>query len=64
MVRRANTSDPTMEDNLNRLQRLSEQSLRAKILIPLLESLGFEGVESRHGVLERGKDILAWRRVW
>lgn len=62
MLQHANTSDPTTEETLNRLQRLSEQSLTVRVVVPLLEALGFEGVENRHGVLERGKDILAWRR--
>ena len=54
---RKNTGDP-----LVRLQRLREADLTEKILLPLFEAMGFEGVENRHGPFEKGKDIVAWSR--
>jgi hypothetical protein len=49
-------------DPFARLQGLREVDLIEKIIVPLFEALGFEGVENRHGTLEKGKDIIAWNR--
>lgn len=43
------------------LQNLDEEQLTKQILIPLLRSLGFEGVRYEHGRFERGKDLVFWR---
>ncbi len=48
----------TSERLLERLQRLSEDELRDTVVRPLLDRLGFERVELRHGATERGVDLL------
>ena len=46
---------------LYKLQKLNENRLRDRILVPLLEKLGFDFVEVRHGHLEKGKDIVCMK---
>jgi hypothetical protein len=41
---------------------MDERSLRACVLIPLFEAMGFHDVSHHHGGgLEQGKDIVMWR---
>lgn len=42
------------------LSNLSEAELRRAVLIPMLRSMGFEGVQELHGPTEFGKDIVMW----
>lgn len=42
------------------LQKMPENQVTQKIIIPLLECLGFHKVEFFGGVAEEGKDILCW----
>lgn len=44
------------------LRKLDEEALRERVLPVLLRRLEFIDVRSRHGPMERGKDLLAWRR--
>ncbi len=46
------------EEKIKFLQSFSEKELAQKILIPLFESMGFKDVKYKHGLLERGKDIV------
>ncbi len=43
------------------LRELDEEKLRQRVLPVLLRKLDFIDVSSRHGPMERGKDLLAWR---
>jgi hypothetical protein len=47
-----------MNDTLKRLQRLTEKRLIEVVLQPVIQALGFDWIENRHGVLERGVDLL------
>lgn len=40
------------------LEALSESELRSRVLVPLLEDMGFTDVMEYHGLLEFGKDIV------
>lgn len=50
------------DEALRHLQALPEERLTTEILVPLLAAMGFEGIRVEHGVGERGKDLLFWRR--
>ena len=44
------------------LEKLNEDELRKKVLIPLFEAMGFQDVYDHHGgSLEKGKDIVMWK---
>ena len=47
---------------LDKLQKLSEKKLTEAVVFPLLETMGFDHIEERHGPYEKGKDILCLRR--
>jgi hypothetical protein len=47
---------------LEKLQKLSEKRLTEAVVFPLLETMGFDNIEERHGPYEKGKDILCLRR--
>lgn len=50
------------DEKIKFLQSFHEAELTQKILIPLFESMGFEGVKYTHGVLENGKDIIYYTK--
>src|SRR3990172_6748827 len=44
------------------IQQMNEADLRAKVLIPLLQAMGFRDVFEHHGGSgEQGKDIVCWQ---
>lgn len=44
------------------LRQMNEANLRQKVIIPLMEKLGFRGVHEWHGgVGELGKDVVGWK---
>ena len=43
------------------VQNMSEKDLRQQVLIPLLQSMNFQGVCEYHGRNEFGKDIICWK---
>ncbi len=43
------------------LANLTERSLRAEVLIPLFQAMGFKEVTETHGSDELGKDIVMWQ---
>jgi hypothetical protein len=45
---------------MQKLQEMPENEMTKKIIIPLLESLGYHKVEFFGGTSEEGKDILCW----
>src|ERR1044072_3275904 len=47
---------------LDKFQKLSEKKLTEAVVFPLLETMGFDHIEERHGPYEKGKDILCLRR--
>lgn len=47
---------------LEKLQKFSEKKLTEAVIFPLLETMGFDHREERHGPYEKGKDILCLRR--
>ena len=46
------------QEKLRAIQKLTEDRLREKVLIPLLRSMGFKNVRNQHGNVEFGKDIV------
>src|SRR5262245_32929081 len=57
-----NTSPSTSRDVVLRaLAKLSESDLTHRVIIPLIKSWGYKGVEYFGGPNEKGKDIIAWR---
>ena len=46
------------EEKLKFLAKMSEAALRADVLIPLFQRMGFLGVDHCHGAGEQGKDIV------
>lgn len=50
------------EKSLSEMQALTEAKLVKEIILPLLESIGFDTIEHRHGILEKGVDILCIKR--
>lgn len=53
---------PERQRLLKKLQKLSEKSVIERILIPLLEKMDFETIELRHGIYEKGIDILCTKK--
>ncbi len=53
---------PERRQILKKLQSLNEKAFTDKILLPLLEKLGFDSIEQRHGPYEKGIDILCIKR--
>lgn len=43
------------------MAKMDEATLRREVVIPLLQKLAYQGVNEAHGVVEFGKDILAWK---
>jgi hypothetical protein len=44
------------------MYRLSEADLRKRVIIPLMEKMGFHGVNEWHGgARELGKDVIGWK---
>lgn len=43
------------------LETLNESELRKKIIIPLMQAMGFNDVIEYHGTNEKGKDIIGWK---
>jgi hypothetical protein len=44
------------------IEAMNEKELRKKVLVPLLNAMGFQGVYIQHGgSLELGKDIVCWQ---
>ena len=48
----------TRDEKLERLGSLKESVLRAQVLVPLMDALGFADVHEFHGAREKGKDII------
>ncbi|MBE9592656.1 MAG: NACHT domain-containing protein, partial [Proteobacteria bacterium] len=46
------------QQKLEYIQKLSEEDLRKRVLIPLFKMMGFRDVTDYHGVLEFGKDLI------
>src|SRR3712207_4489185 len=42
------------------VNRMKEDELRASVLVPLLQKMGFQDVFVHHGSGELGKDIVCW----
>ncbi len=57
---RALTGDQLL---LQKLSALNENDFSRDVLVPLFLSMGYERVEFYGGVLERGRDIVATRRI-
>jgi hypothetical protein len=53
---------PDQDQLLNKLSQFDEGKLVKNILIPLLERMDFDQIELRHGVHERGVDLLCISR--
>ncbi|HWK02793.1 MAG TPA: NACHT domain-containing protein [Puia sp.] len=49
------------EQILLEFQKITEKNLIKNIILPLLEKMGYETIEYRHGVYEKGIDILCVR---
>lgn len=45
---------------LNKLQKMKENDVTRNVIIPLLETLGYQKVEFYGGPSEEGKDIVCW----
>ena len=46
------------EDKSNKLKGLRESELYRRVIIPLLQAIGYSNVHEYHGVSEKGKDII------
>lgn len=44
------------------MSTLDEAALRTRVIIPLLEAIGYQHVYHNHGSGELGKDIVAWKQ--
>lgn len=53
---------PERDQLLKKLQKMNEQALTERILLPLLEKLDFDSIEHRHGPYEKGVDILCIKK--
>ena len=51
-----------MQLTRSEVEAMSEEDLREKVVVPLLERMGFRDVFVYHGgVLEQGKDVVMWK---
>jgi hypothetical protein len=55
--------DPIVQQYLDSLAKLSEDDFTKLILKPLFQSMGYERVEFHGGPYERGRDLIAQRRI-
>ena len=43
--------------------QMEESDLRQKVIVPLMEAMGFRDVFETHGSRERGKDVVGWKEA-
>lgn len=55
--------DPIVQQYLDSLVKLSEDDFTRLILKPLFQSMGYERVEFNGGSYERGRDLIAQRKI-
>ena len=44
-----------------KIEKMKEDELREKVLVPMFRAMGFQDVRLFHGQNERGKDLIMWK---
>lgn len=50
-----------MTHTKEQIEAMNEQQFRADVLLPIMETMGYQDVRIRHGSGELGKDLISWK---